>query len=38
MSKNTSLVKLLLPETFDGTNKKWRNPTTFNEYTARMAE
>jgi len=23
---------------FDRTNKKWRNPTTFDQYTARMAE
>ena len=23
---------------FDGTNKKWRNLTTFDQYTARMAE
>jgi len=38
MSKNTSLVKLPPPEMFDGTNKKWRNPTTFDQYTARMAE
>ena len=38
MSKNTSLVTLLPLETLDGTNKKWRNPTTFDQYTARMAE
>jgi len=38
MSKNTSLVKLPTPEMFDRTNKKWRNPTTFDQYTARMAE
>jgi len=38
MSKNTSLVKLPQPEMFDGTNKKWRNLTTFDQYTARMAE
>jgi len=38
MSKNTSLVKLPQPEIFDRTNKKWRNPTTFDQYTARMAE
>jgi len=38
MGKNTSLVKLPTPEMFDGTNKKWRNPTTFDQYTARMAE
>jgi len=38
MNKNTSLVKLLTPKMFDGPNKKWRNPTTFDQYTARMAE
>jgi len=38
ISKNTSLVKLPPPEMFDGTNKKWRNPTTFDQYTARMTE
>jgi len=38
MGKNTSLVKLPILEMFDGTNKKWRNLTTFDQYTARMAE
>ena len=38
MGKNKSLVKLLIPEMFDRTNKKWRNPTTFDQYTARIAE
>jgi len=38
IGKNTSLVKLLTPEMFDRTNKKWRNPTTFDQYIARMAE
>jgi len=38
MSKNKSLVKLSPPETFDETNKKWRNPTTFDQYVARMTE
>jgi len=38
MGKNKSLIKLPAPEMFDGTNKKWRNPTTFDQYTARIAE
>jgi len=29
MNKNTGLVKLPTPEMFDGTNKTWRNSTTF---------
>jgi len=38
MGKNKSLVKLATPEIFDGTSKQWRNPTTFDQYIARMAE
>jgi len=38
MLKNSSLVKLLPSDYFNGTDKKWRNPTVFDQYTARMKE
>jgi len=38
MLKNSSLVKLPPPDFFNSTDKKWRNLTVFDQYTARMEE